>query len=299
MNIAVALTDKILDKLKLVLKISISIYALWFISHQDFNLNFSLDKTLQIWSILLIFSILNWFFEIKKWQFLAGNIQNISFYTAFKQSLISFSWALVTPNRIGEYGAKAYFYKALHRKNILGLIFIGNLSQLFTTIIFGIIAVIFLNQNDYFLKKIISDKIWFIVLLSIISIVFLYIIYKKVSIEFIINFKLLKNSFFYSVLRYLAFSTQFFLLYWIVEKHGNLFQILNAIYLTYLLASLVPVLTYTDWAVKGGIATWVFSKLGLSITFIIQIVGIMWIFNFIIPFILGILFMWNFNRTNS
>jgi len=67
---------------------------------------------------LLLFSIINWFFEIIKWKTLVFSIKNISFQEALKQSLGSLTASLFTPNRIGEYGAKAfYFYKTKRKKN--------------------------------------------------------------------------------------------------------------------------------------------------------------------------------------
>ncbi|HIE45645.1 MAG TPA: hypothetical protein EYP87_05675, partial [Flavobacteriaceae bacterium] len=62
--------------------------------------------------ILLSFTFFNWFFEILKWKNLVAIIKNIPFIEALKQSLGSLTASLFTPNRIGEYGAKAfYFYK--------------------------------------------------------------------------------------------------------------------------------------------------------------------------------------------
>ena len=81
-------------------------------------------------AFLLIFSFSNWFFEIKKWQLLINRVQQNSFSEAAKQSLASLTASLITPNRIGEYGAKALYFKKSLSKKILALNLVGNFSKL-------------------------------------------------------------------------------------------------------------------------------------------------------------------------
>ncbi|WP_375242595.1 hypothetical protein [Lacinutrix sp.] len=59
---------------------------------------------------------------------------------ALQQSLGSLTASLFTPNRIGEYGAKAIYFKKQFRKRILLLNLIGNLLQMTVTVVFGIIG---------------------------------------------------------------------------------------------------------------------------------------------------------------
>ena len=56
--------------------------------------------------ILSVFTIFNWFLEITKWHLLTNKTVKTSFYQAATQSLASLTSSLITPNRIGEYGAK-------------------------------------------------------------------------------------------------------------------------------------------------------------------------------------------------
>jgi len=57
--------------------------------------------------------------------------QKIAFPQAYKQSLASLTAAIITPNRIGEYGVKALYFKRNFRKKIMLLNFIGNIFPLF------------------------------------------------------------------------------------------------------------------------------------------------------------------------
>ena len=96
---------------------------------------------------LIFLSCLNWFFEILKWQNLVKSIKPISFFSALEQSLGGLTASLITPNRIGEYGAKAIYFKKSYRKQIVLLNFIGNTAQMTVTTIFGSLAFILFTNN--------------------------------------------------------------------------------------------------------------------------------------------------------
>jgi len=101
----------------------------------------------------------------------------------------------------------------------------------------------------------------------------------------------------YSFLRYLVFATQFVLI-WSFYHHSSInLSIYPAIFITYLIASILPVLSLLDWAIKGNVAYFVFSFLDLPHEKILWSVTLMWIMNFFIPFIIGlILYLWNPNK---
>ena len=92
--------------------------------------------------VLIGLSCLNWLLESIKWKVLVTNITSISLFNAIEQSLGSLTASLFTPNRIGEYGAKAIYFAKPYRKKVLGLTLAGNLSQLLATVFFGLIGLI-------------------------------------------------------------------------------------------------------------------------------------------------------------
>ena len=91
---------------------------------------------------LLFLTIFNWFFEILKWRILVSTIKKISFFEALEQSLGGLTASLITPNRIGDYGAKAIYFEKQYRKRIVFLNLMGNVSQMTITTILGIIGVV-------------------------------------------------------------------------------------------------------------------------------------------------------------
>lgn len=104
------------------------------------------------WIILSVlgFTLANWFFEVLKWKDLVSSVKKISFFEAFKQSTSSLTASLLTPNRIGEYGTKAIYFDRFQRKKVMFLNLIGNLSQMFATIVFGLLGfVIFYRHLEF------------------------------------------------------------------------------------------------------------------------------------------------------
>ena len=91
---------------------------------------------------LLLLTIFNWFFEILKWRILVSTIKKISFFEALEQSLGGLTASLITPNRIGDYGAKAIYFEKQYRKRIVFLNLMGDVSQMTITTILGIIGVV-------------------------------------------------------------------------------------------------------------------------------------------------------------
>lgn len=105
--------------------------------------------TIAIYSLVffLLLASANWFFEILKWKTLVSTIEKIDFKTALKQSLASLTVSLATPNRIGEYGAKALFFETRKRKKILLLNFFSSTTQMLVTGFFGVFGVFYLLKN--------------------------------------------------------------------------------------------------------------------------------------------------------
>lgn len=256
--------------------------------------------------ILLLFTFFNWFFEILKWKNLSSFIKNTSFYDAFQQSLGSLTASLFTPNRIGEYGAKAIYYKKGNRKKIMLLNLLGNSTQMAVTVLFGGIGLLYflihfeVNFEMYRLRK----------AAYILVIIFVTILtgslggFKKIRgfyidkiLDFIKSMPLkihLKNGFF-SIVRYLIFSHQFYFLLLVFNIKVDYYTAMSLITSMYLLASLVPSLALLDWLIKGSVAIWVFSFINVNELIIFTISLLMWILNFGLAAIIGSYFVLNFN----
>jgi len=251
--------------------------------------------------LFLILAATNWMFEIMKWRSLVSTIESIDFKTALKQSLAALTVSLATPNRIGDYGAKALFFEREKRKRVLLLNFYSNGIQLLTTIIFGTVGLFyFLMEYEvvYSPKAIIGLGIGiFIILILGYFLRKKELLVKGFSIEKTFRYfqkfsNILKfKIFLLSILRYLVFSGMFYGLLLFFGAEITLSTALALIFAMYLLVSIVPSIFIFDVVVRGGIAVWLFSFAGVSDLTVLSTVLVMWILNFVIPSIIGSYFV--------
>jgi len=97
-----------------------------------------------------------------------------------------------------------------------------------------------------------------------------------------------------SVFRYLVFSTQFYFLLLIFEISIPFEIAFGTIFSMYLLASIIPSIHLMDVAIKGSVAVYLFGLIGVESWKIIAITSLMWIFNLVLPVIIGSYFVLQF-----
>ena len=293
-----------------LIKISLVVVAIYFI-YQKLTKNSTLEFSyfIQILSkngvfslhtvvFLLFLSSFNWFFEILKWQQLVSSIQKISFTKSIEQCLGSLTVSLLTPNRIGEYGAKALYYTSRLRKRVLFINLISNLLQMLVTVVFGIIGILLLSQSQNL--HINGLKFINILLIGISSCALIIFIIRKTNIRirglslekiklFIIEFskKSLALGAVFSFFRYLIFSFQFYYLLLLFGVEISYLEAMQLITSMYFLASIIPSIFLFDVVIKGSVALYVFSLIGINDLIILSIVTCMWILNFVLPSIIG------------
>ncbi|GGI55862.1 lysylphosphatidylglycerol synthase domain-containing protein [Winogradskyella haliclonae] len=300
-----------------IIKLSIIVGASYYIYNRllkNENLNFSefasfLSKTDAFSTkniiFLLFLTIFNWFFEITKWKILVSTIKKISFFEALEQSLGGLTASLITPNRIGDYGAKAIYYTKPYRKQIVLLNLMGNVSQMTITTIIGFIGmVVFYSTYDLELnyRKVSSFLIIVVIVTSFAAFGLQQSRFKikGFSIERVIDF--VKNipqrihvlNFGLSLIRYGIFSFQFYVLLQIFGVGIDYKTAMVAISSMYLLASIVPSLAVFDVLIKTSAAVYLFSFLDINDLIILSISNLMWLLNFILPSVFGSYFVLNF-----
>jgi hypothetical protein len=269
------------------------------LAFSDFkNALFKSDVVL-IKSLILLFtlSIANWCLEILKWQQLAKLLRPISFFESCKQCLFSLTASLITPNRIGDYGAKALFYKKEQFKKCMALNFLGHSSQLSITIFFGVFGLLYLITHFSFNLALTStQKITIIAVVIFLIGIAIWITTKKAYYlkKIVLQKPLIFKTLGFSLLRYVVFSFQFYFLLHLF--HFNI-MILEAFAFTsamYILASVIPALSVFDVVIKGSISVYLFGLLGYNPMAVLSIVLIMWLLNFALPALIGSYFVITF-----
>ncbi len=312
--------EKYRNFLQLLVKLSVVIGAFYFIykrvvlndkleySELIFQIKSKIFQNYYIGFILLGFTFLNWFLDILKWKTLVSVVQNISLKQAAIQSLAAHTGALLTPNRIGEYGIKALYFNKKYQKKIMLLNLIHHMLQMMVTIIFGVIGLVYILNNFAVDLPVISfRKIRYLLSFLVVFILTGRIIIRKKIRSFYWNkiLRFLKNmskktlvlAFLLSVLKYLVFVHQFIYLLFVFDVQFTYSEIIILLFGFYFIASILPSLPIFDWLVKGSIAIMILDLIGINEITIITVTTIMWLLNFAFPAIIGSFFVLNFKKT--
>ncbi|SRX51975.1 lysylphosphatidylglycerol synthase domain-containing protein [Aequorivita sp. CIP111184] len=251
--------------------------------------------------LFLILATANWFFEILKWKILVSSFEKINFKTALKQCLASLTVSLATPSRIGEYGAKALFFESKKRKKILLLNFFSSGAQMLVTSFFGIFGLLYLFQNfniSYSVTTLCYFGIGVILLLGIAYyfkekelLVKGFSMAKTIGFFRSIPFQIKFKTILYSTFRYVIFSGMFYGMLLYFGAKISFTEAIPLIFAMYLLVSLLPTLFIFDVVIRGGVAVWLFSLVGIPELSVLSTVLAMWFLNFVLPSLLGSFFV--------
>jgi len=255
--------------------------------------------------LLLIFTFTNWVLEIIKWKSLVLFIKPISFGNSAKQSLASLTASLITPNRIGEYGAKAVYYQKNERSKILLLNFLSNVMQMSVTLIFGCLGsfilwdkITFLTAQRESFNGFLIASILFIATAIILKNKWMGIYISARNQMLKIPHSILKKSSLYSFLRYLVFSHQFYLFLIFFNVDIEYSTAMSIIFLMYFISSVIPGFVIFDWLVKGSVAVSLFGFFGVDELVILSITSLMWMLNFALPSLVGMIFVLTFDESS-
>jgi uncharacterized membrane protein YbhN (UPF0104 family) len=264
------------------------------------------EKSIGFVCLFLGLTAANWFFEIKKWQTITSIIKKNSFSEATKQSLAALTVSLATPNRIGDYGAKVFYFEKQHRKKIVLLNFVSNGFQLLTTLLFGIVGFFLVISKVGIEISVFKLGTSFFMLVLIASLAYLYRkkewFIKGFSVKNVWNYfqnisiSIRLKTFLYSIIRYILFSSLFFLLLQFFGASISFLETIPFITSMYLLVSIIPMFLIFDVIVRGSIAVWLLSILNINEAVILTTVFTMWLLNFILPAILGSFYVINFKK---
>ena len=309
--------------LSILFKATILILAFWFIfqklsdNENIHNFN-SLTKSLSPQSVYLVLAavfllmFLNWFLEALKWRYLVQRIEKISIWKAVESVFCGLTWAVFTPNRIGEYGGRVFFLSP--RKRIIGAIAmgVGAIGQMVVTNILGSLALLwftgrFLHPNilvyyaliflvavfcGFFLLFYFNIR-WLYGLLSRIR--FLKPFQKFFSILGRYKKKELWQVFLYCVSRFVVFTTQYCLIIHLLVPEIALFDMVMMIFILFFIQSALPSLDLLDIGVRSMTATYFFGFITDQDIAIMAATACIWLVNLIIPAILGSVFVLKLN----
>lgn len=256
--------------------------------------------------LLLVLTFLNRFLEIIKWQNLASVIEPISLGRSAKEVLAAVTVALFTPNGIGEYAAKAMYYKKDEAGEIVFLNLICNGIQLVIAVIVGITGLFYFNYS----YPALSGSLALGILGAVVLLLALFFSARKITIKGYslqrlgekINAmpkKVHQKNIFLAVLRYLTIMHQYYLLFLLFGTTLSYPLLMATIAATYFLGSSIPNLQFLDFAVKGSISIFFFGALGVNEWIVVFTATLIWLLNTVLPVIAGSYFVFTFKTTEE
>jgi hypothetical protein len=326
----VILTPKVRKTLDIATRLVIATLALSYIFYRLYTLPAGQVNTffesvfnsrdiiyLPIALVLLMF--INWGIESLKWRLLINQAEKVSFINAFQAILGGLAVSIFTPNRVGEFFGRVFILKKTDPLKAILLTIVGSFSQLLVTIVAGTIAYILFAPH--YLPPVLFESTWlvrgFSISMVIGSVVFIFTFFNisvlhrisilipakyseriKSSIDAIADCprQLLLKTVFLSALRYLVFSTQFFLAIRLMELPFTFSQCMLVIPVIYLVLAAIPTVTLTEIGVRGSVSVFLFGLLNgtneLDAETTLAVVSastLIWLINIAVPSLLGVL----------
>ncbi len=279
-------------------------------------------KNLFLIIFVLLLMPVNWFFEAHKWKYLIEKLESVSLSDSFKAVLTGISVSMFLPNRSGDYLGRVFILKKADRLQAVLSTMLGGLAQLITTLIFGTIAFTIALSSFFDMSD--SLKLWtyigivFTAVIFVSGIIFVYLnfstfsgIIKNISgkeypriskysqVFSWYSSKELFNVLLISMVRYLIFSFQFYLLLIIFDIKISYPVSMMLIGVIYLMMTVIPTIAMTELGVRGSVSIYVFNyyfeNWGLWNEGLKQSVmassSMLWIINLGIPALIGAFFV--------
>lgn len=258
--------------------------------------------TLIIAAILFL-TVMNRFLEVLKWQALSGTLRPISLGRSAAQVLAAVTAAIFTPNGLGEYAAKAFYYKKEEAGQVVFLNLICNGVQMIIAVVAGLSGLVVFN----FMYNILPSSLLFLILAAIGVLVAVVFASRKITIKGYSIQRLIekiqelpksvhRRNMLYALLRYSCIVLQHYLLFLLFDVAVPAYIMLPAIAGIYFLGSSLPNFTFIDFAVRGSVAVFFFGKIGVDEWIVVLVATLQWMLNIVLPVIAGSYFVLTFKR---
>lgn len=304
------------------IKIAILVLAVWFI-YQKFATknsdlkqfkalihNLNANKVIVTILFVSVLMLINWFIEALKWQYVTRKLVEISKWQAIESVFCGLTWAIITPNRVGEYGGRIMFLP--NRKRIHGFfaMVVAGFSQNLVTNILGLTGILWFIYN-YMLGHI-SMLYYSCIVIFVLTFLFFFILFYfniGLLVKLLNRVKFIKkyhrffsimeryhtvellNTLGFSVARFAVFTLQYYLLIHLLLPQIPAFNIVMMVFTFLIIQSALPSVDIFDGAVRSLTATQLFAYITSQQLAVVACVSLIWLINLIIPAVIGCFFV--------
>ncbi len=265
--------------------------------HFDLSVLFNV-KHYWFVALVLLLMFVNWTIEAIKWKLVTKYLQLITIWNAFKGVMMGISVSLIMPNRTGEFVGKILVLEKKNRlKGVLASM-LASVSQLLITLIFGLLGML-LFQKNLMEKYLLISSI--LLLVSILFYLFFPVLFRKwlhfLPDKFAIFFTFLKNYrfydlkllIFYSLVRYVVFIVQLYLLFVFFGTTLNFYNFCLNASVSFLLTTIIPTTSFTELFVRNQVGLMLFENMVVYEETIIASFSALWLINIAIPAVIGMI----------
>lgn len=273
-----------------------------------------LDSTVLWLTILsvIILMLANWFLEVVKWRFLSERIERLSYWKAIKSVFCGLTWAIFTPNRIGEYGGRVMLLRPENRAKGAVAMGVGLFAQLVLTSVFGALSIAWFVHVFLPTPTSVRGAVWLIATIYALGFAVLYFnvhwidrfvgkfrFLEKIKPFFSIledfTAKELKQVLLISLARFAIFTSQYILLMLIILPGLPFLSMVLMIFILFFVQSALPSLDIFDFSVRSFVASNLYAYITTQEIAVMAIVSCVWFVNLILPAIIGSFFVLNVN----
>ncbi len=324
------LTSKVRKTLDIAIRLLIATMALSYIFYRIYNLPqgqlgafatsvLAGKGVVYTAAALLLLMVINWGIESVKWRMLIRQSEEISMGKAYQAVLGGLAVSVFTPNRVGEFIGRVFILQKTDPVKAILLTLVGSFSQLLVTVVAGTAAYVFFAPK--YLSLMLFDSTWLVsgisIAMALLSLFMIFIFFNipvlhrisillpekyseriKNSIDAIAGCskQLLLKTVLLSALRYLVFSTQFFLAIRLMGLQFTAPECLLAIPVLYLMLMAIPTVALTEIGVRGSVSVFIFGLMagarGLDSSGMLAIISastLIWFLNIAVPSLAGVL----------
>ena len=260
-------------------------------------------------TVCVLLMPLNWICESIKWRHLVLPFEKITYSQSFKAIMSGISVALLTPNRIGEYGGRMVMVSAENNWKAVISTLISSYAQNIWNIGLGLIAAMLLlntrgNLDSYLFGTSLTLSILFLILI----IIFFFNInlvnrilkpwkekkyvgkaLKHLSILKQYEVKLLLKVLLWAFLRYSIYFVQYLLILKFFGLEVGLISGFIGIGTIFLVQTSLPLPPILGFLARGEIALLIWASSNLNELSVLAASYTLWILNLIIPSIVGLI----------
>jgi hypothetical protein len=280
--------------------------------------HFNYPNLLWLVAVVLL-APLNMALEAMKWRQLISGFSNLSFWQTFKAVLAGTSIAIITPNRVGEYGGRVLFMEEGQGWKSVIATMVGSLAQLLALLSVGLVggvffSVKFLEPEPYLVPVAISLGAAFLALLFFSYFNIDVVVPLAKRIPFIDRFKKplrhltvlrhyhkkeLGRALGFAFLRYFTYASQYYLLLQFYGVPAPWLLGMAGIATIFLVQASVPLPPAMGLLARGEIALYVWGFFTPDNMDILAATFSLFVINIAVPALLGLVFIVQVNIIKS